>query len=779
MERSFSKTDVEINIFREKICNPVQKVDPCFMTGKACVYSEIIDVEKKKFNTGFMIMPFRPNIKIFFENCLKPFIEKNYEVDINTANQVRRPGVIICEGICKRIQETNFIVADISIQNPNVYYELGLAYGLGQKIILVSNKEKPNIDLPDGVKIFHYSGLDPLSIDGTGNQFPLSQYFWTNNHVSRMEISDSESIVLFDKKNEIITNKENNAIKQDDQNTLGGLKRILNELNKSISNVHNDFIEEDIYLSIEQQIASSVGIAIDKIYNYYQEHKEDGKLDRDEIVIAFNYLKRISKLSSAKNIAKNKFNEIKNEIDKCYCFIVRTGRNCNPMSYFWLGYSHAIGKNVIPITATDDSGMIPEDLAFDIRAQRHITFIKNKPDLLEPEIFETLNLMIKNDYKAWSKKRFWNKIINVGGEISIFTGALHSVLHDREMIGDWDLLTVSELTSFLGRHQYRFTIEPPVYPPETAYLKDASDDSEEKRFKNDYITKLEKMMEGKNCIVIASPDVNPLTEILLSKLYSKEINLEKYLFKQSYTASTKNKTALIACKEKDEKSKMEITDNIYTKTGRAFYKEEKKSENKDGYKTGFIYGQKKCMEVPPRYSETESSVAEVKKVYGNLVIMRNPIQNSEGKYIIILNGVGGPATFALTQVLTGNDSSDFLDYEEFNPHIESENILNQTLIELNEEYFAIECIIEVEVGKGKAENVENNKHSYLGNETILQKGSKLKNKIFVDNISSSDKDFPKTSDWRKIKRWGFEKEYRLFEEEYFRKHKTVVDKSNI
>ena len=69
-----------------------------------------------------------------------------------------------------------------------------------------------------------------------------------------------------------------------------------------------------------------------------------------------------------------KFNETKIRFDNAYCIVMRTGVNCHPMTYFWLGYAHARGKNVIPITTMEPDGRYMDDLAFDIRAQRHMAF---------------------------------------------------------------------------------------------------------------------------------------------------------------------------------------------------------------------------------------------------------------------------------------------------------------------------------------------------------------------------------------------------------------------
>ncbi len=67
-----------------------------------------------------------------------------------------------------------------------------------------------------------------------------------------------------------------------------------------------------------------------------------------------------------------------------------------------------------------------------------------------------------------------------------------------------------------------------------------------------------------------------------------------------------------------------------------------------------------------------------------------------------MNGVSGPATFALTHVLTGGVSREFVSYgQNFDPNSESEKILKQILEEFNSsqrEKHGYHCIIEVKVG---------------------------------------------------------------------------------
>ena len=57
-------------------------------------------------------------------------------------------------------------------------------------------------------------------------------------------------------------------------------------------------------------------------------------------------------------------------------------------------------------------------------------------------------------------------------------------------------------------------------------------------------------------------------------------------------------------------------------------------------------------------------------VHAHLLIARNPYcdKDIEPKYIIVLNGISGPATFALTHALTGGVNDEFVSYEsEFKP----------------------------------------------------------------------------------------------------------------
>jgi hypothetical protein len=651
------------------------------MTGKGCVYTEVIERNlkeneaKHKFS-GFAIMPLRKNLGVFYQNCLKPFFLGAYsapstdtQLEIGRGDQIRRPGVIICEGICKRIQESNFVIADVSLPNANVFYELGLAYGIGQKaVVIYHTKSQFGADMIDYLKparcrAYAYQGLDPLDV----KEFDVAQHIWTRQFDEVEHTHSNPGILLFEQY--LDDHKQKEPV---------------------------DKYDDDIDLDFRHHLLSAVGLSIDKIYQTLQVEREASR------VIA-RYLPVIKELKDVDEVRQDaNFLEIRRQMDNSYCIIVRTGKTAHPMAYFWLGYGHARGKNVIPITVIKNPRDQVDDLAFDIRSQRHMTFVEKAPELLETELEQSFQQMILTDFSEWSRKRFWDEVLDRRGEVYIFTGALHNKDFDREMIGDWDLRAVSELTSYFGRNQYRARIDTPVYAPEYANPRDQPVKTRE------FIEQLRGMIEGKNCILIASPEVNPLTEIVLGHIYGVP---EDRLFSDPID-SIQFPDAIVTVKEKSVKEKGEagkeeaeaVKEKVEASSPKkqcSLYREEQATT---GYpRRGFASNQITGGKITERFI-SQIDPKECFDVYAHLAIVPNPFGQDprHRRYIIILNGVSGPATFALTHVLTGGVNDKFVSYDQgFDPEANSEAILSQIFGELQahqSKFRALECIIKVRVG---------------------------------------------------------------------------------
>lgn len=680
--------------FREAVRRQHTRVDPCFMTGKGCVYRDTIDRtlrDRARTDTcaGFMIMPFRDNLDVFYKNTLIPFFKGNYAADsraetisLERADEVRRPGIIICEGICKRVQESDFVVVDISVPNDNVFYELGLAYGIGQKILVVHHhaaefgKAMADRFKAAGYLSFAYHDLLPIrSVD-----FSASRHIWpsrTGTGASAYSAAEPDKLFLFYEHLFGTDPYEATFAKEARDDPKGG----------------------DIALSFRTHVMSNVGLAVDRIYQAIPPADQADAGGRESVIGSYRDI--IAKLKEPKFLKpESQFLELKAQVDSCYCMMVRTGREVHPLSYFWLGYGHALGKNIIPITVAveDEKKDNIDDLAFDIRAQRHMTFVLKKPHLLETQIRTTLQEMIHADFAEWSRKRFWDQMLGKRGEVSVFTGALHHERINREMIGDWDLRAASELMSYFSRHQYRAKIETPIYSLEYAKQADTTITTET------YITQLRTMMEGKNCILIASPDVNPLTEIVLGHIYGVQ---SKDLFRGPLNL-VEHPHAMVAIKQVGRKEpRPDETQN------RAFYLEEEPSREPRGEedthsstrpRRGFRSASIKGHTILESFiSQQVTDGRESFEVFAHLAIVPNPWDPDRRHHIIILNGVSGPATFALTHVLTGGVNEEFVSYESekgrFNPEAASESVLKEILEATRRHDFrGLECIVKVTVG---------------------------------------------------------------------------------
>ena len=132
----------------------------CFKIGHRCPHE--IDTQKYLFFVG---MPFNNRYIDSYQRGIKAMLEQH---GIDTANKVFKAdeqysnGDILCK-ICKAIQEAQNIIINISEQNPNVMFELGLAYGLNKNVFLIKDKESAVISDLSGLEYTSYSNAEELA----------------------------------------------------------------------------------------------------------------------------------------------------------------------------------------------------------------------------------------------------------------------------------------------------------------------------------------------------------------------------------------------------------------------------------------------------------------------------------------------------------------------------------------------------------------------------------------------------------------------------------------
>lgn len=81
-------------------------------------------------------MPFDPKFREVYVEVYKTVCEKN-DLDCWRVDEISRPGSITRD-IVEGIIDAEVVIADLTSQNPNVFYELGIAHSVGNKTIMTA-----------------------------------------------------------------------------------------------------------------------------------------------------------------------------------------------------------------------------------------------------------------------------------------------------------------------------------------------------------------------------------------------------------------------------------------------------------------------------------------------------------------------------------------------------------------------------------------------------------------------------------------------------------------
>ncbi len=127
----------------------------CFKTGGPCT----VDVEEKP-RSVFVIMPFDAAFDDVYELGIKASVE-TLGWDCQRADEVIHSRDIMCK-VCQGIRQARFVIADLTGQNANVFYELGMAHALEKDVILLAQDVS---DVPFDLRqmnIIEYAAILPL-----------------------------------------------------------------------------------------------------------------------------------------------------------------------------------------------------------------------------------------------------------------------------------------------------------------------------------------------------------------------------------------------------------------------------------------------------------------------------------------------------------------------------------------------------------------------------------------------------------------------------------------
>jgi hypothetical protein len=106
----------------------------------------------------FVVMQFTDEFNALYKDVIKPTCEA-YGYDVLRGDDFYSSGLII-EDISRSIREAALVIADITPNNANVFYEVGFAHGIGKPTILLSDRKREKLP-------FDVSGFRTLFYDNT------------------------------------------------------------------------------------------------------------------------------------------------------------------------------------------------------------------------------------------------------------------------------------------------------------------------------------------------------------------------------------------------------------------------------------------------------------------------------------------------------------------------------------------------------------------------------------------------------------------------------------
>lgn len=483
----------------------------CFMTGKQCGKLGKPDHRSKKDKKIFALIPFKEPYFDYYKFAIKHFyLQNDFECSYGGESAYIDGEYVICK-ICEEIYKSSLIIADISDNNPNVYYELGIAHGLGKSTIAIVNKNIANESDQDILPFLsgkcdriYYDGIYSLKCELSTNarKFPI---FGNINSKEEENKEDRYSLICLIPKER----KYERKIEKYAEVYKYGIKEALRNL---------EFPGDELGGLDKESVCNIIDEAIDPV-----------ECDVQNI---------INKISHAR-----------------YCIIDIT-ENGHQEVFYWLGFIHGLRVNPEVRLRSDliclyiTSGKMKE-LPFDIRAAR-IIYYNSIEDLnikINKEI-EQLEVARIKEYNK-EKEKFWKKF-NVKNT-QFLIGALDSYpvggekeTRNRISIQDFKAYNriVYQLLFVGARRSFQYNLKElelsnffENYKDSLKNMKKGRDEWEKikgdvKINDNDEFKKLLLLGQRsiENIIIIGSSCVNPAAENIMRVIYPKK-SKQKPVFK--------------------------------------------------------------------------------------------------------------------------------------------------------------------------------------------------------------------------------------------------------
>lgn len=123
--------------------------------GEGNVTIKNFEIKTEKLR-AFVIMDFSDRFEYIYTEIIRPVCEE-LNIECYRADEYNYPGSII-KDILDSIRDSDIIIADITPDNANVYFEVGYAYALGKNPVLLMDKEREKLPFDiSGFRIIMYN----------------------------------------------------------------------------------------------------------------------------------------------------------------------------------------------------------------------------------------------------------------------------------------------------------------------------------------------------------------------------------------------------------------------------------------------------------------------------------------------------------------------------------------------------------------------------------------------------------------------------------------------
>jgi hypothetical protein len=383
---------------------------------------------------------------------------------VERADQALQLGYVMCERICRKLRKAEWAFADVTDANGNVYYELGLAYGMNLRIVLLCSQQSTNPYL----KCFDL------------NKIPLFRYSQLS------ELQSPEKYVEYLTRAYQIPEEDRRELEPQSVLEEGRVPTILNVQaeDSPALDLHRD--------AIERAIAN-------------RHLSPDIKNNREGWVVEnMSVGTKTNLFDAAKKIGKAKI---------CLFDVTHFGEKSNAAIFFLLGVAHATEREVIPLVNHSLNRNIP----FDIKGLWQVNF--DKADELRREleqILPTIDRDFKRDREDHPYRCVWDPFLQ-HKNIHVVTCA-RGMQEDKDRTGGrtnidlWDFKSVSELSLFIAQRYDSAKV--PLDPPKNKRMLPELQGNLDKIHKE-----LLDDLQGHDSVIIGSPDVSDYAEIVLACLH--------------------------------------------------------------------------------------------------------------------------------------------------------------------------------------------------------------------------------------------------------------------